>query len=215
MLDLFDKLATIATMATVAATTPAVAVGSSDAAAGEPAGKGSLPVMYDVIVVGGGLAGLTAAHRIIQKHDALQRAGATQLPLAAAAGGGSAGGGAGGGAGATTTTNSSNSSCKSNTGSSSSTTTTTSITPSVLVLEARDYLGGRIHTVEVAGKAIDLGAAWIREWTLPLLRPECKHAAHDSRQRIWVLYPPSLALFVFQQTEPMATHCLQLQTEAA
>lgn len=31
----------------------------------------------------------------------------------------------------------------------------------VVVLEARDRIGGRLHTVELAGAAVDLGAAWI------------------------------------------------------
>ena len=31
----------------------------------------------------------------------------------------------------------------------------------VTVLEARERIGGRTHTVEVAGRAVDAGAAWI------------------------------------------------------
>jgi len=33
---------------------------------------------------------------------------------------------------------------------------------SVVVLEARDRIGGRVHTVDVGGAHIDLGAAWMR-----------------------------------------------------
>jgi monoamine oxidase len=54
----------------------------------------------------------------------------------------------------------------------------------VVVLEARDRIGGRIHTVKVGGETVDLGATWIhgvrgnpvaelaRKWTLPHLESE-------------------------------------------
>jgi NADPH-dependent 2,4-dienoyl-CoA reductase/sulfur reductase-like enzyme len=44
-----------------------------------------------------------------------------------------------------------------------------------LVLEARDRIGGRLHTIDLAGHRVDLGASWIH---MPLGNPLTAFADH-------------------------------------